>query len=172
MEAREHLSSIEGLMVEIDNGGAAEESVHGVFRSFHTIKGLAGFLDFAVIQEVAHEVETLLDRVRTSELTLNPARVDAVLHAGDYISSWLSYVQNPASGAPPAHQALVDEVRRAMQADAPGAGTGPPPPDEAMLAAGSPGENANRAGPGPPGPGPAGQKATPNQHNKRHNMTY
>lgn len=146
MEAREHLSSIEGLMIEIDNGGAAEESVHGVFRSFHTIKGLAGFLDFAVIQEVAHEVETLLDRVRTSELTLNPARVDAVLHAGDYISSWLSYVENPASGAPPAHQALVDEVRRAMQSAAPGAETGPPPADEeAPLAADSPGENANRA---------------------------
>ncbi|MBE0657224.1 MAG: chemotaxis protein CheA [Bryobacteraceae bacterium] len=156
MEAREHLSSIEGLMIEIDNGGAAEESVHGVFRSFHTIKGLAGFLDFAVIQEVAHEVETLLDRVRTSELTLNPARVDAVLHAGDYISSWLRYVENPASGPPPAHEALVGEVRRAMLAAAPGAEADQPPAGEqAPLEAGSLGEASSPAPPGPRADAPA-----------------
>jgi two-component system chemotaxis sensor kinase CheA len=156
MEAREHLSSIEGLMIEIDNGGAAEESVHGVFRSFHTIKGLAGFLDFAVIQEVAHEVETLLDKVRTSELTLNPARVDAVLHAGDYISSWLRFVESPASGAPKAHQALVEEVRLAMQAAAPGTETAEQPAGEqAPLAAGSADEAASPAPAGPRAEAPA-----------------
>jgi two-component system chemotaxis sensor kinase CheA len=136
IEAREHLSNIEGLMIEIDNGGAAGDAVHGVFRSFHTIKGLAGFLDFAVIQEVAHEVETLLDRVRTSELTLNPARVDAVLHAGDYISAWLNHVQNPASAAPPPHAPLVGEIRCAAQA--PAAGVEPEQPEAGGPEAGGP----------------------------------
>ena len=150
IEAREHLSSIETLMIEIDNGGAAEEAVHGVFRSFHTIKGLAGFLDFAVIQEVAHEVETLLDRVRTSELSLTPERVDAVLHAGDYISSWLTHVENPASGAPPAHGALVEEVRRALQARQPDIATELPADAQAEPAsADATGDASARAATGP-----------------------
>jgi two-component system chemotaxis sensor kinase CheA len=121
-----------------------------VFRSFHTIKGLAGFLDFAVIQEVAHEVETLLDRVRTSELTLSPARVDAVLHAGDYVASWLNHIENPACGEPPAHQALVEEVRRAMQDSTPAAEPTQPRADaQEQIDAGAPGEVINRAPQGP-----------------------
>ncbi|MBA3974196.1 MAG: chemotaxis protein CheA [Candidatus Solibacter sp.] len=158
IEAREHLSNIEALMIEIDNGGAAEEAVHGVFRSFHTIKGLAGFLDFAVIQEVAHEVETLLDRVRTSELNLNPERVDAVLHAGDYISSWLSHVESPASAAPAAHAALVSEIRRAAQAAAPVGGPGQPQAsDTGEPAADGPGQASERASLGPRAESSAGR---------------
>lgn len=150
IEAREHLSNIEALMIEIDNGGAAEEAVHGVFRSFHTIKGLAGFLDFAVIQDIAHEVETLLERVRTSELTLNPARVDAVLHAGDCISSWLSHVENPATGAQPAHGALVDEIRRAMEAPAPDNASEQPADGDAVTEpVSAPGDASSPAAPGP-----------------------
>lgn len=150
IEAREHLSNIEGLMIEIDNGGAAGDAVHGVFRSFHTIKGLAGFLDFAVIQEVAHEVETLLDRVRTSELTLNPARVDAVLHAGDYISAWLNHVENPASAAPPPHASLVGEIRQASLAEPAGVEPGRPEPGgEEAPASGAPGPQSEGAAQGP-----------------------
>ncbi len=94
MEAREHLSHIEGLMIEIESGASNAEAVNGVFRSFHTIKGLAGFLDYEVIQSVAHEVETLLDKARTGALMLTPARVEAVLRAGDYIGSWLRYIED------------------------------------------------------------------------------
>jgi two-component system chemotaxis sensor kinase CheA len=115
MEAREHLSRIEALMIEIESGASSAESVHGVFRSFHTIKGLAGFLDYEVIQSVAHEVETLLDKARTGALVLTPARVEAVLRAGDYIGSWLGYIEEPAVRPLPAgHSSLVALVQSAM----------------------------------------------------------
>jgi len=115
MEAREHLSRIEALMIEIESGASGAESVHGVFRSFHTIKGLAGFLDYEVIQSVAHEVETLLDKARTGALVLTPARVEAVLRAGDYIGTWLGYIEEPAVRPLPAdHSSLVALVQSAM----------------------------------------------------------
>ncbi len=114
MEAREHLSRIEALMIEIESGASNAEAVHGVFRSFHTIKGLAGFLDYEVIQAVAHEVETLLDKARTGALVLTPARVQAVLLAGDYIGAWLRFIENPAAGAPAEHSSLVARVQSAM----------------------------------------------------------
>ena len=40
------------------------EAINTIFRGFHTIKGLAGFLEFLPIQRFAHEVETLLDLAR------------------------------------------------------------------------------------------------------------
>ena len=64
MEASEHLALIESQMLELEQNPGAMEVVHSVFRTFHTIKGLAGFLEFDAIQAVAHHVETLLDLAR------------------------------------------------------------------------------------------------------------
>ena len=58
VEAREHLALIESQMLELEKDPHAMEVLHSVFRTFHTIKGLAGFLEFGAIQAVAHEVET------------------------------------------------------------------------------------------------------------------
>ena len=89
VEAREHLSHIEGQMLTLERDPTAMEVIHAVFRAFHTIKGLAGFLDFKVVQAVAHEVETLLDLARNEKLTINPSIVDVVLESGDFLQAEL-----------------------------------------------------------------------------------
>mgnify|MGYP001249995684 CR=1 FL=1 len=117
LEAREHLGNIEARLLEIEQDAAAAEPINSTFRSFHTIKGLAGFLDFTVMQEVSHEVETLLDRARSGELRLDPARVDLILEAGDYLAGWLGHLERSARGqqsaAPPPPEALIAKVRAA-----------------------------------------------------------
>ena len=73
-ESREHLDRISSSRCwSLDRSPADMEAIHSVFRSFHTIKGLAGFLAFDVIQTLAHEVETVLDLARNSELLDNAA---------------------------------------------------------------------------------------------------
>ena len=66
-ESREHLENIEQQVLVLDRNPSDMEAIHSVFRSFHTIKGLAGFLAFEVIQTLAHEVETVLDLARNSD---------------------------------------------------------------------------------------------------------
>lgn len=100
VEAREHLTNVEGRLLEIEQGVHTAETLNSAFRSFHTLKGLAGFLDFAVLQEVAHEVESLLDMARNGTLTLRPASVDIVLQSGDYLGVWLNYIESSANGKP------------------------------------------------------------------------
>jgi two-component system chemotaxis sensor kinase CheA len=93
VEAREHLSQIEGQMLTLERDPSEMEVIHAVFRAFHTIKGLAGFLDFAVVQTVAHEVETLLDLARNEKLVINPSIVDIVLESGDFILGELAAIE-------------------------------------------------------------------------------
>ena len=119
LEAREHLANIEARLLEIEQDATAAEAINSTFRSFHTIKGLAGFLDFAVMQEVSHEVETLLDRARGGELRLDPARVDLILEAGDYLGVWLAHIERSARGAveapPAAPEALIARIQAAAR---------------------------------------------------------
>ncbi len=117
LESAEHLSNIEAKLLEIEQGSSSPETLNSAFRSFHTLKGLAGFLDFAVIQDVAHEVETLLDLARNGQLALGETQIEVVLAAGDYIRGWLDHVAACAAGRPceqpPDHGALLERVRAA-----------------------------------------------------------
>jgi len=46
MESREHLSAIEAQLLALEQDPRNTEAINTIFRGFHTIKGLAGFLEF------------------------------------------------------------------------------------------------------------------------------
>ncbi|QOY91882.1 chemotaxis protein CheA [Paludibaculum fermentans] len=117
VEAREHLANIEARLLEIEQGAHTPETLNSAFRSFHTLKGLAGFLEYNVIQEVAHEVESLLDLARNDALQLNGPIVDVVLQSGDFLASCLRSIEvNKLKAEPPPMEdpaALLDRIRQA-----------------------------------------------------------
>lgn len=63
---------IESRVLALEQTSGDLDSIHSIFRGFHTIKGLAGFLEFGAMQEVAHETETLLELARTGQLPGGP----------------------------------------------------------------------------------------------------
>jgi len=152
VEAREHLAKIEACLLEIEQGVHTQETLHAAFRSFHTIKGLAGFLDYSVMQRVAHETETLLDLARNGRLVMRPAAVDVVLAAGDYLRSWLDAIEAAAAGRPaappPDPEALIARIQAAAageagEAEESGAAAQPaeaPPREPAQADAAEPGK--------------------------------
>lgn len=115
VESREHLAAIEASVLEIERDQANLEPLHSAFRGFHTIKGLAGFLEFPAIQRIAHEIETVLDMARTGRLAVTPAMVDVVLSTADHLSSWLNKLETALNaGIPPEsgdNPALVERIR-------------------------------------------------------------
>jgi two-component system, chemotaxis family, sensor kinase CheA len=115
VEAREHLSTIEGQLLALERSPSDMEAIHAVFRAFHTIKGLAGFLDFQVIREVAHEVETVLDLARNEKLVVDSTVIDVVLESGDFLQTEVTSVeQSLQSGGALVigdHRALVAKIR-------------------------------------------------------------
>src|SRR6185312_15991344 len=123
MESREHLSSIEGLMLELEQNPGATDAIHSVFRGFHTIKGLAGFLEFAAIQRVSHEVETLLDLARNGKISIHTGVVDVVLESADYLKQSIDAVESEAAGIAskpvPDNRDLLVRIREAAQPVAP-----------------------------------------------------
>ncbi len=104
VEAREHLTAVELHLLALDQDPASGEALHAIFRGFHTIKGLAGFLGLAAVQEVSHEVESLLDLARSGQLTITPTHIDVILASTDYLNLWISQFQEAsAEGRAPAY---------------------------------------------------------------------
>ena len=132
-ESGEHLINIEAQMLILEkNTGDSEsaETLNAVFRAFHTIKGLAGFLEFDSIRALAHEVETLLDRARTGNLIITPHVVDTILESTDVIRGELSIINMRLSGKTPpptgVDNALLERIRDAAK--------GEPTPNEPVAA--------------------------------------
>ena len=137
VESRDHLSSIEANVLVLEQNPSQLDAVHTIFRGFHTIKGLAGFLELPAMQQSAHEVESLLDRVRNSTLAVTPALVDVVLAGADYLKTEVSRVEAMLGGAAPAepasNTALLEKVRQLMTGKAPDPSAAPPPTAEAAV---------------------------------------
>jgi two-component system, chemotaxis family, sensor kinase CheA len=111
MESREHLAAIEAQLLALEQDPRNTEAINTIFRGFHTIKGLAGFLEFPAIQRFAHEVETLLDLARNSKLPVDSVLVDIILQSADYMTRCLLGVEagaEPTSDAAP----LVARIRK------------------------------------------------------------
>jgi two-component system, chemotaxis family, sensor kinase CheA len=115
LESREHLTSIELQLLALDQDCGNTEAIHAIFRGFHTIKGMAGFLDLDAIRDVAHEVETVLDLARNLTLTVTPAVIDRVLESKDYLNRCVTELEDALrsgkTATTPDSSALLASIR-------------------------------------------------------------
>ena len=89
-ESREHIESAESALLELENDLENSEVLNQIFRSFHTIKGMAGFLNLTDINVLAHAAENLLDLARKGQLALIGANSDAVFASIDMLKGMLT----------------------------------------------------------------------------------
>lgn len=85
VEAFEHIDEIETNAMSLERNPEDMDIIHTMFRAYHTIKGLSGFVEHTIIQEVAHKTETMMDLCRKGELSVNTKIVDAILKSSDFI---------------------------------------------------------------------------------------
>ena len=117
LESRDHLTQVELQMITLEKDPGDAEAINTVFRAFHTIKGLAGFLGLDDVREIAHETETLLDLVRNHKLLISPAIVDVVLSAADFLKASLMHLERRLAGretgSAPKKAELLDRIHSA-----------------------------------------------------------
>ncbi len=89
-ESREHIAAAEAALLELEQDFTDGELINCVFRAFHTVKGVAGFLSLEPIVRLAHSAEYLLDEARKGDITLNSAYLNLILQSCDMLSVLLS----------------------------------------------------------------------------------
>ncbi|MGA2740381.1 MAG: chemotaxis protein CheA [Bryobacteraceae bacterium] len=118
LESREHLAAIESRSLALEQDPGNAEAINSIFRAFHTIKGLAGFLELNAVREVSHNVETVLDLARNGKLTVTSHVIDVVLECADYLKICVSAIDSRLHGhtAPPLpdFSGLLERVRSLM----------------------------------------------------------
>jgi len=83
LEGDEHLQSIETNLLSLTQGEAWD--VMAVFRPFHTLKGIFGFMNLKALTDLAHAAEALLEPHKSGKSRPTPEQVNLLLKAADLI---------------------------------------------------------------------------------------
>jgi two-component system, chemotaxis family, sensor kinase CheA len=132
-EAKEHIETAESALLELENQ-SDDELINKIFRGFHTIKGMAGFLNLTDIGSLAHSAENLLDLARKGKLVLTGDNSDVVFESIDMLKKMLTALsQAVESGQPIVNQtqlpALLEKLTAAAEGRTPPAPLNTPPVD-------------------------------------------
>ncbi|MCS7213104.1 MAG: chemotaxis protein CheA [Candidatus Calescibacterium sp.] len=78
-EARDIIQKIEETLFAIEKKeGSQEELVNSLFRSWHTIKGAAGFLGLEKTVELSHKTESLMAKIRDEKISFTEDIINTV----------------------------------------------------------------------------------------------
>ena len=129
-DATDHLGTIEATLLKLEKSPSDLKLVNDIFRPFHTVKGNAGVLGIASIEEFAHKIETLLDLARSGKHAIGAAEIDLVLKTVDLLKLIIEELPARAAGKP-----VTDTTARRLElmarVDELIAGTTPPPANKA-----------------------------------------
>ena len=87
VETEEHCEEIERLLLEAESGSLDEDGVAQLFRSYHSLKGLAKAMDLVAMATVAHRAEDLLGLVRDGSLAMSSEIASLLLESLDHLKA-------------------------------------------------------------------------------------
>ncbi len=88
-ECTEIIGNLESDLVTLEEKNDDQEIINRIFRYFHTLKGSSGIAGFTIIYEFTHHLESLFDKVRSGEISVNSEIIDILLDSIDYIKEEL-----------------------------------------------------------------------------------
>jgi two-component system chemotaxis sensor kinase CheA len=97
VESRELLDEVEPELIRLEQdartGSVQGETLDKVFRLFHSLKGGAGMLNLAVIQQVTHKAESILSLYRKGLAHPNTGHIDLLNKTLDFVRHLLDKVE-------------------------------------------------------------------------------
>jgi two-component system chemotaxis sensor kinase CheA len=108
-EAREHAKKIAELAVVLENDPTDRPTIDAIFRSAHSVKGMAASMEFEHITLLAYKMEDLMDRVRHGR-SVDTELFDLLLAGADRLSNMITDLEQTGVATTTADD-LVDRIK-------------------------------------------------------------
>lgn len=96
VEALDLATNVEEHLLTLERNPGDLNTLNAVFRSFHTIKGGAGFMNLPAMVSACHLTENLFDALRTGQVPVTPIAIEAALQASGFVADQLDELANGA----------------------------------------------------------------------------
>jgi two-component system chemotaxis sensor kinase CheA len=126
VEAMDLAVNVEEHLLRLERDPNNKETLNAVFRSFHTIKGGAGFMNLTALVAACHLTENLFDALRNGAAPVTPIAIEAALQASGFVADQLTDLSNGA--APEQLASMPDSLERILVNAIEGKGDAAPAP--------------------------------------------
>ena len=97
-EAQDLLQDIEQGVLVLESNPKDSATIDTVFRAFHTFKGNVGVMKLVVLQQLTHELESLLDAARRGTFELGRESIDVILAGEDVLKRYVDEMASQLTG--------------------------------------------------------------------------
>ncbi|WP_019626158.1 chemotaxis protein CheA [Thioalkalivibrio sp. ALJT] len=131
VEAGELLEGLNEQLIDLEHNPEDHDLLNAVFRSFHTIKGGAGFLNLEALVTVCHHAEDVFNLLRNGERRADSQLMDTMLRVLDSLNVMFDDLRSGVEPTP-AEADLVETLRQMASNEeaAPAVNAVPPPEPE------------------------------------------
>lgn len=110
-ESNDHLQSLNEKMLELESSPEDLSIVQVIFRSAHTLKGMAATMGFEDLASLTHKMENVLDLVRNEKLQMKESIFDVMFQSLDALESMVQDIMAGGEG-----KLDVSQIVSALQA--------------------------------------------------------
>jgi two-component system, chemotaxis family, sensor kinase CheA len=156
-EAQEHLEALNQSMVDLEKDPQNPDVLTEIFRSAHTLKGMSATMGFDQLTELTHEMENVLDGLRSGDIEIGTDIVDLLFSCFDMLGTMVAAIAQE-SGKILETRPLIDALRAVYGGEKPATAEAvkrpprkqrepePPAAEEPAPAVKAPAEESDREG--------------------------
>lgn len=115
-ESKEHLQAINSNLLSLETDPHDIGIVNEIFRSAHTLKGMAATMGFEDLASLTHEMENVLDLIRNQKLMITSDIMDVIFKSVDIMEGMVQNIMEGGDGAADV-SALVGVLRSIVAGD-------------------------------------------------------
>ncbi|MFH2137900.1 MAG: chemotaxis protein CheA [Candidatus Omnitrophota bacterium] len=93
-ESEEHLQFISNAILRLEKDPEDTETLNTIFRSAHTLKGMAATMGFKKFTELTHKMEDMLETFRTEKIPVTSEMIDRLFKCMDMLEMLLEEVRS------------------------------------------------------------------------------
>src|SRR3954462_22051 len=111
-ECAELLAVAEAGLLRLPPQNIDLDEINAVFRAVHSIKGGGGTFGFSALVTFTHELEALMDRLRSQQIGVTTELVDVLIRANDVMARLLTYTRDELTPPPGIADTSAAELKK------------------------------------------------------------
>ncbi|MEE3494740.1 MAG: chemotaxis protein CheA [Butyrivibrio sp.] len=106
-EAKEHLQSLNDNIMTLEQDPENEDCINEIFRSAHSMKGMAGTMGYTRMQNLTHDMEDVFSDVRAGKIKIKSEMIDVLLQCLDAIQGYVDNITENQDEGTEEHQNII-----------------------------------------------------------------
>ena len=114
-ETKEHIQVLSDQIMVLEKEPDNSDAIAEIFRSAHSLKGMAGTMGFKRMQHLTHDMEDVFSAVREGKMKVNDSLVDTLFRGLDALQEYLDLIQETSDEGENDNEAIINELNHFLK---------------------------------------------------------